>query len=137
MQNGAQPTAERLVALPQCAIKEILKQGEFQNAQKNSADHQVEPERLQVEGFGAKGSQIGIKCSRGNSSTAWDHGNAESAKFSNLVGHIRLDRRRELIREIGDSRRQLAKATSLVFAWGRFWAASRPATLNNNPFTNW
>ena len=138
MQKSAQSPPSGFVSLQQRTMKEIFEYREFQDARDSGADRQLEPERLQVQGFIHKAFQVGIDFHSGLTGTAWNHREVTSAEFLNFVGHVGLNRGGKLICEVGNSRHQLAKAMgSASSALRRFCATSSPAIVKRNPFTNW
>jgi hypothetical protein len=91
VQKSAQAPLRGLVSLQQRTMKEIFEYREFQDARESGADRQLEPERLQVQGFIREGFQVGIDSRSGLTGTAWNHREVTSAEFLNLVGHIGLN----------------------------------------------
>src|SRR5271166_3010547 len=61
MQQRAQPPPKRFSSLRQHATKKVLEYRKLQEAQQRSLDQQLEAQRLQAQGLGGKGLQVGVK----------------------------------------------------------------------------
>ena len=130
--DGVSESAEAPVgggaALPEQGAQQLPEDATIGGELAHCAHHFVVGERLKEaclfpEGAFGRGEIVG----RNAFAAAADDLRSAAAEFRDFIDHVRFERRRELIGDVGDG----GHATD---SWG---AQSIPATVNMSPMTNW